>query len=137
MHAVHTGFEAVAFKSHANTSRSGKQLFKTYSKYINKRAGANKTLANSKRTHVPAHRIWTPKAPHNTWILAPGRPSDKNNVPHAPTQLRLARTHGTHETKTKTKRSRSPGCGGSDKPDELPLTCDCLFIYVYCVLYRV
>ena len=51
----------------------------------------------------------------STWILAPGRPSDKDNGLHAPTQLRLARTHGTHdthETKTKTKRSRSPGYGG-------------------------
>ena len=55
----------------------------------------------------------------HTWILAPGRPSDKDNGLHAPTQLRLARTHGTHdthETKTKTKRSRSPGYGGKDKP---------------------
>ncbi len=63
----------------------------------------------------------------HTWILTPGRPSDKNNDLYAPTQLRLARTHGTHdthETKTKTKRSRSPGYGGSDKPDELPLTSD-------------
>ena len=56
----------------------------------------------------------------NTWILAPGRPSDKDNGLHAPTQLRLARTHGTHgthETKTKTQRSRSPGYGGTDKPN--------------------
>ena len=48
-------------------------------------------------------------------IPAPGRPSDRNITRHAPTQLRLARTHGTHdthETKTKTKRSRSPGYGG-------------------------
>ena len=63
------------------------------------------------------------KGARTTWttrILAPGRPSDKDNGLHAPTQLRLARTHGTHdthETKTKTKRSRSPGYGGSDKPD--------------------
>ena len=52
---------------------------------------------------------------HNTRILSPGRPSDRNITRHAPTQLRLARTHGTHdthETKTKTKRSRSPGYGG-------------------------
>ena len=48
----------------------------------------------------------------NTWILAPGRPSDKDNVLHAPAQLRLARSHARHETKTKTKRSRSPGYGG-------------------------
>ena len=55
------------------------------------------------------------KAKRNTRILTPGRPSDKDNDRHAPTQLRLARTHGTHdthETKTKTKRSRSPGYGG-------------------------
>ena len=51
----------------------------------------------------------------NTQILSPGRPSVRNITRHAPTQLRLARTHGTHdthETKTKTKRSRSPGYGG-------------------------
>jgi hypothetical protein len=30
-----------------------------------------------------------------TSILAPGRPSDKDNGLHAPVQLRLARTHGT------------------------------------------
>ena len=59
------------------------------------------------------------KAARNARILSPGRPSDKNITRHAPTQLRLARTHGTHdthETKTKTKRSRSPGYGGKDKP---------------------
>ena len=48
----------------------------------------------------------------NTRILAPGRPSDKDNGLYALTQLRLARTHDTHETRTKTKRSRSPGYGG-------------------------
>ena len=56
------------------------------------------------------------RKPRNTRILAPGRPSDKHNGLHAPTQLRLARTHGTHDThETKTKpisRLR-----GADKPD--------------------
>ena len=35
------------------------------------------------------------KTDRNTSILAPGRPSDKDNGLHAPVQLRLARTHGT------------------------------------------
>ena len=74
------------------------------------------------------------QAPRNTWILAPARPSDKDNDLHAPTQLRLARTHGTHgthETKTKTKRSRSPGYGGrinrsnSPKPPIYIYICVC------------
>ena len=58
------------------------------------------------------------KAARKARILSPGRPSDKNITRHAPTPLRLARTHGTHdthETKTKTKRSRSPGYGGKEK----------------------
>ena len=66
------------------------------------------------------HKRLTKRAPdaeNNTWILAAGRPSDKDNVLHAPAQLRLARSHARHETKTKTRRSRSPGYGGSDKPD--------------------
>ena len=51
------------------------------------------------KTHAPVHKRLTPNAPHgHTAILAPGRPSDKNDVPHAPAQLRLARTHGTHGT---------------------------------------
>ena len=69
-------------------------------------------------------------ARNNTRILSPGRPSVRNITHHAPTQLRLARTHGTHdthETKTKTKRSRSPGYGGrinrsnSPKPPTLAI----------------
>ena len=50
-------------------------------------------------------------ARNNTRILSPGRLSDKNITRHAPTQLRLARTHGTHETKTKTKQSDLPVMG--------------------------
>ena len=52
----------------------------------------------------------------NSWILAPGRPSHKEYDCHAATQLRLARTHGTHdthETKMKTTRSRCRGYGGA------------------------
>jgi len=67
------------------------------------------------KTHAPVHKRLPTRAPDNntrTWILAPGRPSDKDNVLHAPAQLRLARSHARHETKTKTKRSRSPGYGG-------------------------
>ena len=51
----------------------------------------------------------------HTRILAPGRPSDKNNDPHAPKQLRLGRTHRTHDkhetNKKKTRRCRSDGYG--------------------------
>ena len=67
--------------------------------------------ANSLKTHAPAHRILTPNAPlgrtDNTSILAPGRPSDKNKVPYAPAQLRLARSHGTHGTKRKRRRNEA------------------------------
>ena len=69
----------------------------------------------------------------HTSILAPGRPSDKNITRHAPTQLRLARTHGTHdthETKTKTKRSRSPGYGGLPKGELAPLNLRYICIYI-------
>ena len=41
------------------------------------------------------HKISPPRGPQHTWILAPGRPSDKDNGLHAPTQLRLARPHAT------------------------------------------
>ena len=72
----------------------------------------------------------------NTRILAPGRPSDKDNGRYAPTQLRLARTHGTHdthETKTKTKRNRSPGYGGrtSRTNSPKPPIYICIYIYIY------
>ena len=43
----------------------------------------------------------------NTSFLAPRRSSDKHIDRHASTQLRLERTHDTHEIKTKTKRHRS------------------------------
>ena len=68
---------------------------------------------------------------------APGRSSNKDNGIHAPTQLRLARTkgtHDTHETKTKTKRNRSHGYKGrtsrtnSPKP---PLYTYNIYIYIY------
>ena len=57
------------------------------------------------------------KVSASTWKRAPRRPSEENIVVHAPAQLRLARSHARHETKTKTKRSRSPGYRGSDRPD--------------------
>ena len=55
----------------------------------------------------------------HTSILAPGRPSDKDNGLHAPVQLRLARTHGTQRkrrryeidlpvTGDRTSRTNSP-----------------------------
>ena len=87
-------------KTHANNS-------KKQSKDQQKHQKALKTMQITAKT--------VRKAARNTRILSPGRPSDKNITRHAPTQLRLARTHGTHdthETKTKTKRSRSPGYGG-------------------------
>ena len=83
-------------------------------------------MANIVEAHAPVHKISLPRGANNAWILAPRRPSDKDNGLHTHAHTaspRLARTHdthdthGTHETKTKTKRSRSPGYGGSDKPD--------------------
>ena len=77
-------------------------------------------LANTKNGQKPLKPMQITaktvrKAARKARILSPGRPSVRNITRHAPTQLRLARTHGTHdthETKTKTKRSRSPGYGG-------------------------
>ena len=77
----------------------------------------NKKQAKGKQQHnklfkfmrIKAKNMW--RAASNTWTLAPGRASDKNITGHAPSQLRLARMHGTHdthETKTKRKQSRSP-----------------------------
>merc|ERR1711965_771153 len=49
----------------------------------------------------------------------PPRPAqEEHSAPRTHSQLRLARSHATHETKTKTKRSRSPGSG---LPSRLPL----------------
>ena len=92
-------------KTHVNSSKKRTRHHKKRSKTI-------KTHANNSKNGAKG-RADTPSIP------APGRPSDRNITRHAPTQLRLARTHGTHdthETKTKTKRSRSPGHGGKDKP---------------------
>ena len=93
------------------------KIIKLATKTNSKQTGKNiKHIANNpkiRRKPVHAHLS----------ILAPRRSRDQNIDGHAPTQLRLARTHGTydtHETKTKTKRSRHPGCRGEDKPYELP-----------------
>ena len=53
-------------------------------------------------------------ARRHTSILGLARLSDQDNDGHAPTQLRLPHTYGTHDThemKTRTKRIRSPGYG--------------------------
>ena len=77
-----------------------------------KEHGKQQNVLKPMRLCTKTKRKSTRNGTTHTRILAPGRPSDKDNGLHAPTQLRLARTHGTHETKTKTKRSRSPGYGG-------------------------
>ena len=72
------------------------------------------------------------KAARKARILSPGRPSVRNITRHSPTQLRLARTHGTHdthETKTKTKRSRSPGYRGRINRSNSPKPP--IYIYIY------
>ena len=106
-------------KTHALSFKFYHSNLKTHTFYNKIHAKPNQSIQKLLKPMPPCtkdHR----QGDRNTWILAPGRPSDKDNGLHAPTQLRLARTHGTHgthETKTKTKRSRSPGYGGSDKPD--------------------
>ena len=88
------------------------------------------------KTHVHSSNYCSQKGADNrkhTWILAPGRPSVKDNVPHAPAQLRLARTHGT---KRKRRRDEAdlPVTGGrinwtsSPKPPT--------HIYVYVDIYK-
>ena len=106
------GFKVVFLKTYANTNKSPNHILKTHSKSINKRAKHITCDYKSIKTHAYSSNYCSKRSRERTWILAPGRPSDKDNVLHAPAQLRLARTHGTHETKTKTKRSRSPGYGG-------------------------
>ena len=92
-------------KTHVNNSKKRARTFSKHQKPLILMKLSTKTVRKAARKH--------------TSIPAPGRPSDRNITRHAPTQLRLARTHGTHdthETKTKTKRSRSPGYRGKDKP---------------------
>ena len=108
-HVKHNVFAMTNLKTHAPGN-------KKQAKEHGKQQNVLKPMRLCTKTKQKGARNGT----HATRILAPGRPSDKDNGLHAPTQLRLARTHGTHdthETKTKTKRSRSPGYGGSDKPD--------------------
>ena len=89
--------------------------------------------ANSVKTHAPVHRILTPNAPDaHTAILAPGRPSDKNNVPHAPAQLRLARTHSTLGTKRKRRRNEADlPVTGVGQAGLAPLN---IYIYIYIMM---
>ena len=62
-------------------------------------------------------------------LLSLSRPSEEEAlVSHALAQLRLARSHARHETKTKTKRSRSPDSGLVAY--SLPQTSD-IYIYIY------
>ena len=103
-------------KTHVNSSKKRARTLSKHQKPLILMKLSTKTVRKAARKH--------------TSIPAPGRPSDRNITRHAPTQLRLARTHGTHdthETKTKTKRSRSPGYGGrinrSNSPKPLILQC--------------
>ena len=112
--AICMGFKVVPLKTHANTSNSCNQVLKTHAKCSNISAQGEEYRSKAVKTHMPAHRILPPKGAEHTTILAPGRPSDKNNVPHAPAQLRLARSHGTHGTKRKRRRNEAdlPVTGG-------------------------
>ena len=108
------GFYMAPLKTHAPCHKIYRQGLKTHP-ICNDKARSHLTKKQKPlKTHAPVQKI-SEKTPAHTQMLTPGRPSDKDNGLHAPTQLRLARTHGTHdthETKTKTKRSRSPGYGG-------------------------
>ena len=97
---IQAGLQNNSLKPIQNASTNGARAIEYRSKAV--------------KTHMPAHKRLTPRVAErkHMWIPAPGSTSDKNNAPHAPAQLRLARSHGTHETKTKTKRSRSPGFRG-------------------------
>ena len=64
--------------------------------------------------------------PH-TSILAPGRPSDKDNGLHAPAQLRLARTHGTQRKRRRYEIDLPVTGGGQAGLTPLHLR----YIYIY------
>ena len=105
------------FKGHTPTtalSPKKRQVFKTHANNSENKLEPTRNTQNLLKPIQITTKIKL-KAAQNTWILSSRRPSDKDNDGHAPTQLRLARKHGTHdthETKTKTIRSRSPGYGG-------------------------
>ena len=107
-------------KAHINNSKKQARAHKKQPKLSKPMQITAKTMRKAARKH--------------TSIPAPGRPSAKNITRHAPTQLRLARTHGTHdthETKTKTKRSRSPGYGGVGQAGLAPPNLRYIYIYIY------
>ena len=82
--------------------------------------GAPKEQTHFAKTLEFLVKIWRNTGPEHTSKLAPGSPSGQKHTPHTPTQLRLARSHARHETKTKTKRSRSPAMGGWHKAELAP-----------------
>jgi hypothetical protein len=107
-------------KTHTNSNRKRARQHKNHQNLLKPMHLCTKAKRKDARTTT------------HTRILTPGRPNDKNNGLHAPTQLRLARTHGTHdthETKTKTKRSRSPGHGGRTSRSISPKPL--IYIYIY------
>ena len=107
-------FLKVTFTKWGTVEQKQQQFLKTHVNNSKNRARAHKKQSKTIKTmQITAKTVR--KASRKARILSPGRPSVRNITRHAPTQLRLARTHGTHdthETKTKTKRSRSPGYGG-------------------------
>ena len=125
----------VSLKTHVKYNVFAMTNLKTHAPVHKKRAkghGKQQNVLKPMRLCTKTKRKNTRTLATNTRILAPGRPSDKDNGLHAPTQLRLARphgTHGTHETKTKTKRSRSPGYGGRTSRTNSPKPP--IYIYIY------
>ena len=115
-------FAVLPLKTHVNTNTSLHKALKTHVFCIRNKSRGQlledkliKPMCLCTKDKRQEHRTHT-----RTSKLTPGRPSDRNNVKHAPTQLRLARTHGTHgthETKTKTKRKPISRLRGTDKPD--------------------
>ena len=130
------GFYMVLLKTHAPVHKRCRPGVKARAPVHEKRARPlSKKLLKPMRLCTKDKRkdAWT-----HTRILAPGRPSDKDNGLHAPSQLRLARTHGTHgthETKTKTKRNRSPGYGGRTSRTNSPKPPIYIYTYIYIYIY--
>ena len=121
-YGIRTGFLVGPLKTHANTITSLHQALKTHVFCITNKPQATNFEQNCLKPTClcTKDKQRAPSTHTRTSKLTPGRPSDRNNVIHAPTQLCLARTHGTHgthETKTKDETKPISRLRGSDKPD--------------------
>ena len=87
--ATCTGFKLVPLKTHANTSKSSNHILKTIQLATTKQLESKHKL---KITCIPATIAQNPAQDHEESLRIPA-PALRRHASHAPTQLRLARTH--------------------------------------------